>query len=244
MTGAGAPEAEASWGIMGAALAAYRGGDRDAVLQMRTDVGGVEDVPVALFFRSPKEMGGVERWALDHASGRTLDLGAGPGAIAIPLAAKGVAVTAVEVVPEARDALRDGGISDVRAGGLETLAEDERFDTVLVLMNGTGLAGTLERLPSFLEELARLLASGGQLLVDSTDPRDWDDQDDGRYPGDVHMQLGFRGAWGEPFPFVFVDPDTLAEAAASVGLRADFVAAEEDGRYLARLTFPPPGPTS
>lgn len=224
------------WAALDAALAAYRSGRTGAELVMRTDVGGAEKVPVSLFFRSEAGMGPVERAALAGARGRILDLGAGAGAHAKVLMRRGLRVTAAEVLPEGREALRDEGVEDVRDGGLETVAEGERFDTVLVLMNGLGLAGTLSRLPAFLQGLAAVLAPGGQVLADSTDPAEWDDDADGRAPGEAHMQLSFDGVAGPPFPFLFVGPETLAEVAGSVGLGCEVVEREEDGRYLARLT--------
>lgn len=210
---------------------------------MRTDVGGEEEVPVSLFFRAPGEMGPVEAEALRLARGRVLDLGAGPGAHAVPLSRAGFAVTAVEILPEALASLRAGGVADVREGGLEAVGPGERFDTVLVLMNGLGLAGTRAGLGLFLAGIAARLTRGGQILTDSTDPRGWDVEDDGRYPGEVHMQLGFAGAWGEPFPFLFVDADTLRDTAAGEGLAVEVAAEEPDGRYLARVTRAgPPAP--
>lgn len=231
------PAADPSpWDPMDEAVAAYLGGDRDAVLVMRTDVGGEEDVPVALFFRTSADMPGVERIALAEARGRVLDLGAGPGAFAIPLSRRGIEVTALEVLAHARAFMVEEGVGDVRAGGLDALADGETFDTVLVLMNGLGLAETLGGLAPFLSSLRSVLAPSGQVLMDSTDPRAWADPDDGRYPGEVHMQLEFRGRAGDPFPFLFADRAVLAEAAASAGLDVEVLAEEEDGRYLARLT--------
>ena len=225
-----------TWAPMDAALAAYRDGDRGAFLIMDTDVGGPEEVPASLFFRTPAEMGPVEGAALAQARGRVLDLGAGAGAHAVPLRARGLSVCAAEILPTGRAAMVDAGLDDVRAGGLDTVAPDERFDTVLVLMNGLGLAGTLEGLPDFLGRLTATLSPGGQILADSTDPRDWDDPGDGRYPGEVHMQLRFGDASGPPFPFLFVDEDEVAAAAATAGLEAEVVAREGGGRFLVRLT--------
>lgn len=224
-----------SWSPLDDALRAYRAGDTSATVAVRTDVGSVEEMPVSHFFRSPAEMGVVESAALDLATGRILDLGAGPGAHAVPLARRGLAVTAVEILPEARRALGQGGVTDVRAG-LDELGEGERFDTVLALMNGLGLCGTLEGLGPFLARVAGVLAEGGGILADSTDPRTWGDPDDGRYPGEVHMQLGFGGRWGDPFPFLFVDADTLRTFAGAEGLDVEVTAGEPDGRYLARIT--------
>jgi len=229
------------WSPLEDALRAYRGGDTSAAVLMRTDVGGTEAVPAALFFRAPEEMGPVESVALRLARGRVLDLGAGPGAHAAPLVRRGLAVTAVEILAEARDALRATGVADVRPGA-GSLGEGERFDTVLVLMNGLGLCATLVELGPFLARWAGVLETGGQILADSTDPRAWEDPGDGRYPGEVHMQLGFGGRWGEPFPFLFVDADTLRDTAGAQGLDVGVVAREEDGRYLARITRRGPGP--
>ncbi|MHB1193330.1 MAG: class I SAM-dependent methyltransferase [Longimicrobiales bacterium] len=235
--------ADASWSPLEDALRAFRGGDASAVVLMRTDVGGTEEVPVALFFRAPEEMGPVEATALQLARGRVLDVGSGPGAHAGPLVRRGLAVTAVEILPEARAALRDAGVADVRSD-VDALGPDDRFDTVLALMNGLGLCASLDELGTFLARLGGLLTAGGHILADSTDPRRWDDPEDGRYPGEVHMQLGFGGLWGEPFPFLFVDTDTLRTVAATHGLAVTVVAQEDDGRYLARITRsgPPPAP--
>lgn len=232
------------WAPLDEALRAYRSGDEEAALVMRTDVGGSEDVPVSLFFRQQAEMGPVESAALRLARGRVLDLGAGAGAHAAPLVRAGLDVTAVEILPEARSALREAGVRDVREGGLDTLGPDERFDTVLVLMNGLGLAGSLDGLGDLLARLAVALAPGGQILADSTDPSGWEDPEDGRYAGEVHMQLGFAETWGSPFPFLFVDADRVQAAASARGLEASVVAEEDDGRWLARITHGGPPVTS
>jgi len=225
-----------AWGPLDAALAAYEGGREDAAITVRTDVGDPDETAVAHFYRSPEDMGPVERAALAAARGHTLDLGAGAGAFVRPLSEKGLEVTALEILPTARRILQRRGVGDVRDGGLETLAVDERFDTVLVMMNGVGLCGTVGALPAFLAALANVLEPGGQILVDSTDPRDWESRDDGRYPGEVHMQLVFDGEAGPPFPFLFVDEDLLGQAALLSGLRCVVLARDPDGRYLARIS--------
>jgi SAM-dependent methyltransferase len=223
------------WAPLDAALAAYRAGRRQVELVLRTDVAEEEHVPVSLFFRPVESMPAVERRALAEARGRVLDVGAGPGAHAAPLAAAGHAVTALEILPVALAALHGGGVVDVRDGGLEALGPEERFDTVLVLMNGLGLPGTMAALDDFLAALAGHLEAGGRILADSTDPARWDVPDDGRYVGEVHMQLEFDGQAGPPFPFLFVDPEALAAACTRVGLTCEVLEREEDGRYLARM---------
>ncbi|MCG6957776.1 MAG: class I SAM-dependent methyltransferase [Gemmatimonadetes bacterium] len=225
-----------AWGPLDAALAAYEGGREDAALTVRTDVADPEEMTVAHFYRAPTDMGPVERTALAAARGRVLDVGAGAGAFARPLSEKGLEVTALEILPTARRVLESRGLTDVRDGGLEAVDLEERFDTVLVMMNGVGLCGTVSVLPAFLAALANVLEPGGQVLVDSTDPRDWDVPDDGRYPGEVHMQLVFNDEAGPPFPFLFVDEGLLGEVASLSGLRCAVLARDPDGRYLAGIS--------
>lgn len=234
------PRPSGPWAPLDRALAAYHAGGTDAAVVMTTDVGGREDVPVALFFRDPSGMSGLERAALADTTGRTLDLGACAGAFSVSLLELGVRVTAAEVLPTARRILVERGVADVRAGGLEALGPDERFETVLILMNGLGLAGSLAGLTPFLATVAARLAPGGRILADSTDPTDWEDPGDGRAPGEVHMQLAFEGRPAEPFPFLFVSPTDLRAHADAAGLRTEILVREEDGRYLARLTPLPP----
>ena len=169
------------------------------------------------------------------AFGRVLDVGAGVGAIAFPMVRAGLDVTALEVLPEAVAYLRKRGVIDVRLGGVEALDADDRFDTIVCLMNGVGLAGSLSGVPAFLRALERHLRPGGTILLDSTDPSEWDAPDDGRAVGELHMQLGFDGEWGPPFPYLYASPAELFGAAAGVGLIGTVVARTGDDRYLAEF---------
>jgi precorrin-6B methylase 2 len=238
------PEA---WSPLAEALVAYSAGETGAVLQVYVDDGEADPLPISLFFRSPSELRDVDRMALDHAEGRILDVGAGVGSVALALQRLGFEATAVEVIPEAVEIMSARGVRDARAGRIEDLPIGEVFDTILVLMNGIALAGSLAGVPSFLKALWNHLEVGGQVLLDSTDltgggtalgatdqilPPDWME---GEYPGEVHYQLEFRGERGAPFPQVFVDPDTLTVLARAGGFHMDVVWRGPDGAFLARL---------
>jgi SAM-dependent methyltransferase len=230
-------------GPFGRALRAYQRGEPDArELELRSDLGEREEIPVAVFFREPKEFFSFEREALRRCRGRVLDLGAGAGVHALPLQERGFEVVAVEVDPEVCRVLRRRGVRHVvRADAFSF--QGGPFDTVLMLMNGAGLAGTLDGLRVLLGHLSGLVAPGGQLLLDSADLRPGVDRqrpfasrEDGRYIGEVQIQLAFRGEWGDPFPELYVDPDTLAVVAERAGWRTEILLEEEDGSFLARLT--------
>lgn len=239
-----------SWAPLAAAWRAFHDGDSSATLEVYLDEDPPESMPVSIFFRARDELMGVDRAALARVRGRVLDGGAGVGALALLLQESGFPVTAVEIVPEGVSIMRERGVRDVRGARLEDLSPDEAFDTILLLMNGTALAGTLAGLPPLLGTLGDLLAPGGQILLDSTDlvgEESWTepgcDPDGGRaeilespYPGELQYQLSFRGLKGAPFPQLFVDSRTLARVAGREGWQTEVVWRGRDRTYLALLT--------
>lgn len=233
------PEA---WEPLAAAWKAYHEGDEEAALVVHADDGGSEAMPVSLFFRRREALRGADREALLRARGRVLDGGAGVGSLSLILQEEGVTVTALEVVPEGVRIMRERGVREVRMGRLEDLPHGESYDTILLLMNGTALAGTVEGLPRLLWTLAGLLASDGQVLVDSTDlvggersvelPGGFEEA----YPGELQYQMEFDGVRGAPFPQLFLDPWTFRRIAGENGWDVELVWEGEGGEYLACLT--------
>jgi SAM-dependent methyltransferase len=248
-----------AWRPLALAMVDYHAGDPTATLRVHSDEGELDPMPAALFFRGREHLRPVDVEALARVRGRVLDGGAGTGSLSLLLQEDGVEVTAVEVIPELVRVMRARGVVDARVGRLEDLPGDEAYDTVLLLMNGTSLAGTLAGLPPLLGDLSRVLARGGQVLVDSTDlgpvelgagsetgeagEDDEEERDEG-YPGELQYQLEYRGVRGAPFPQLFLDPATLGRVAASEGWEVEVVWRGEEGEYLARLTRPGPEPGS
>jgi len=234
------PEA---WAPLAKALVAYDGGDQGATLRVHSDLGEPELMAVSIFFRSPEELRDVDREALNLVHGRVLDVGAGVGSLSLTLQDRGVDVTAIEVIPEAVDIMVRRGVREARLGWVQDLPASATFNTILLLMNGAALAGTMAGLPPLLRALGRLLAPGGQLLLDSTDliqtgggESEIPGDEEGRYPGELHYQMEFRGERGAPFPQLFVDPVTLEATASEEGWMTELVREEEAGGFLAKLT--------
>jgi SAM-dependent methyltransferase len=188
----------------------------------------------------------LESRALDLCRGRVLDVGAGSGCHSLALQDRGLEVTAIEVLPDLVDILRERGVRDAR---LATWMDVDagRFDTVLMMMNGVGLTETLPGLRGFLQDARRLVAPGGQILADSTDVRVRMDREaarsgtyerpDGRYMGELHFQLEFEGRKGPPFGQLYVDPETLRRYALEAGWECEILLPpDEYGHFLARLT--------
>ena len=145
------------WGPLGRALLDFHHGATSARITVHTDLWVDEPTPVEEFYRpNDQPLPELERTALGLCRGRTLDLGAGAGRHALDLHRRGFEVTAIDVAPEAVEVMRERGVTDARCGDF-TAVTGERFDTILLLMHGIGLVGTLEGLTRFLNEAKNLL---------------------------------------------------------------------------------------
>ena len=212
-----------SWAPLGRALLDFHNGHVAAEIVVHTDIWIDEFTPVEAFYRPDgTPLPELERTALGLCRGRTLDLGAGAGRHALELQHRGLEVTALDVSPEAVEVMNDRGVADARCGDLDVVA-GESFDTIILLMHGIGLVGTLKGLAEFLDRAQVHLEDGGQIVFDSADlgiviPEQFEDgladwRAGAAYPGEVEYRLSYRDLEGEPYPWLFVDPVTLGERA-------------------------------
>jgi cyclopropane fatty-acyl-phospholipid synthase-like methyltransferase len=138
--------------------------------------------------------------------------------------------------------MKERGVKNVLEQDFFTL--EGQFDTILMLMNGIGIVGTLERLPKFFRQLDNILAPGGQVLCDSSDISYVFEDENGMidipnemdYYGEHSFQMQYKDTIGEPFDWLYIDADTLKENAAKNGYIAEIVAEGEHYDYLARIT--------
>jgi SAM-dependent methyltransferase len=221
------------------ALLRYHDSGEDIAVIVRNDFNDPEELFPSTFFRSADVFEDWELLALERCGPRVLDIGAGVGSHGLVLQNRGHSVTALELLPGAVRIMRERGITDARLGRLEEFSEnDVKYDTILLLMNGSMLAGTLVGLEKLLSLTASLLTSKGVILMDSTDLRTVGDPDyltSQDYAGELHYQLEFDGVIGDIFPQLFVDPKLLGCISQDVGLRVDVVWSNKKGHYLAEL---------
>lgn len=203
----------------------------------------VDEIAPSYFFRLEDEMPIVERKALEWCQGKILDIGACSGCHTLPLLSRKFDVTALEKSPLCCEVLKNRGVKNVIQQDIYDFYGD-RFDTLLLLMNGTGIAGTLKGLDRFLIKLKDLLLPGGQILMDSSDLIYLYTEDDGsvfidlnaeHYYGELVYQTGYQDQKGQEFPWLYVDQDLLATKAEQNGLLVDQVYTGENCDYLARL---------
>ena len=196
-----------------------------------------DEIPLRTLFRNYNSMPEIERKALDMAKGRTLDVGAAAGCHTLVLQERGLDVTAIDISPLSVEAMKERGVRNVREQDFFTL-EDDQYDTILMLMNGIGIVGTLDRMPAFFSLLDKILASGGQVLCDSSDISYVFEGDlpDMYYYGEQSFRMQYKDTIGEPFPWLYIDAGRLKLVAEGNGYAADVVAEGEHYDYLARIT--------
>ena len=193
----------------------------------------------------------IERKALDLAKGRVLDVGAGAGCHSLVLQEKGMDVTAIDISPLSVETMKKRGVKKVLEQDFFELGSQQhvftlegQYDTILMLMNGIGIVGTLERLPEFFKQLDKILAPGGQVLCDSSDISYVFEDEEGmidipnemNYYGEHSFRMQYKDTIGEPFNWLYIDADTLREKAGRCGYVVEVVAEGEHYDYLARLT--------
>ena len=226
-----------AWRPHGLALLDYLAGDRQARVRVLGEDGEEEWVEAAVFFRGPAEFSALEDAALGLCRGRVLDAGAGAGSHALVLQGRGLAVVAIDIAPEAVEVMRRRGVRDARCADIFGF-QGERFDTLLLLMNGIGIVESLAGLTRFLGEIPRLLLPGGQVLFDSYDLVEGEGavkDPSGRYPGELRFRLEYLGRRAPAYGWLFVDFPTLRDTAAKLGWAAQVIWQEAEGHYLARL---------
>lgn len=230
---------------MGAAIADYfnhRKADRLRVFSSQFDE---DEIPVKQLFRSMQAMPLLERTALQVANGHILDVGAGSGCHALALQEMGKDVCAIDISPLSVDVMKKRGVKDCRLINLFDETFTESFDTILMLMNGSGIIGRLSNMPAFFQRMKRVLRPNGCILMDSSDLRYLFEEEDGSmlidlagdYYGEIDFQMQYKEIKGEPFDWLYVDFQTLSLYASECGFKAELVKEGKHYDYLAKLSI-------
>jgi SAM-dependent methyltransferase len=226
--------------ILGQAISDYHNSLPLKKLWIHNKYGKKEEMPVATFFRGPKEMPPLELIALQNCKGKVLDIGAGAGSHSLLLLEKGIDVTALEISPKAAAVIKQRGVHKVQQQDIFNF-ESERFDTLLLLMNGVGLTGNISGLKQFLLHAKNLLFPHGQLILDSSDVAylyDNNIPEMDHYYGEIMYQYEYKKQKSEWFTWLYIDQETLTKTAREEGWHTEILFIDEFDQYLAKLTMP------
>ena len=229
--------------LMGRAIWDYFYQENPEDLQTETSISELDDLPVSYLFRNYKEMNALEQKALDLSFGKVLDVGAGAGSHSLYLQNdKKLEVLALDISPKSIEICKSRGVKNAVCEDFLKFSND-KFDTILLLMNGTGIFQSLKNLDQYLQKLKNLISENGQILLDSTDILYMYDQDDDGgvlvpatgYYGELDYYIHYKGESELPMKWLYLDFNTLKNAAIVNGFKIQKIKQLDDS-YLAKLT--------
>ena len=233
--------------LFGKAILDYQTNNAPEDLITETSISEEDEMSVAYLFRSFEEMPLIEQKALELAKGKVLDIGCGAGSHSLYLQnEKGLDVTSIDISANAVECCKLRGLKNaIEIDVLDLNADATKFDTILLLMNGTGIFGRLEKVPTFLKKLKSLLNPGGQILIDSSDIiYMFDEDEDGgkwipsdNYYGEVTFTVTYKNEKEDSFEWLYLDYNTLQNACFDNGLKCELIEEGEHFDYLARLSI-------
>jgi SAM-dependent methyltransferase len=164
---------------------------------------------------------------IDRCSGPTLDVGSGPGRLAVALAERGVPTLGIDVAPHAVRIARSAGSLTLLRDVFSRVPGTGRWTVVLLADGNIGIGGDPSAL---LRRAAELLAPSGRALVEVQPP--------GRELRRERVRLrhsrGCSLQAGDWFSWAQVGADQLAGFAAEAGL-APAETWSSSGRWFATL---------
>ena len=229
--------------VLGRALEAWHQNPRTMRLRVLSDRFGTSHTEVAHFFRTYNEMPEIEKLALNSCKGSILDIGAAAGCHSLALIDQKKQVHPIDISPGAVRVMQARGLNNAREIDFFNI-KNEKYDTLLLLMNGIGIGGTLAGLEKTLQQAYNLLKPGGQVICDSSDIIYMLEQQDGsamidlsaNYYGEVTYQFAYRGRKSEPFPWLYIHYELLHEYAMRFGFDCEKLAEGWHYDYLAKLS--------
>lgn len=223
--------------VLGHAMYDYYTGASQDKLWIHNKYGAKERMPVQIYFRNADKMPQLELLAIENCIGKTLDIGAGAGSHALLLQEKKIDVTALDISPKAALVMQLRGVHNVWQHNIFDLAKGN-FDTLLLLMNGIGLTGTITGLHNFLLHAKNLLNPYGQLLFDSCNVAylyEGKAKPANNYYGEVDYRYEYCKEMTSWFKWLYIDKDLLIKIAKAEGYKVKILFEDTHDQYLAKL---------
>jgi len=228
--------------ILGKALLDFQTGNYSENIITSTSISDKDVLPLPYMFRTYIEMPVIEQRALQISQGKILDVGCGSGNHSLFLKNKGLEVKPIDISKGAVKVCQLRGLEQAQV--LDVMDETDKFDTILLLMNGAGVLRSLEKAPRYLDHLKKLLNAKGQILMDSSDIKYMYEDDDGgiwidlhsNYYGELQYKVSYKGE-EESFPWMYLDFETLGELSRNAGFNCELEIEGDHFDFLARLTL-------
>jgi SAM-dependent methyltransferase len=230
--------------VFGRGFMAYMLGD-DRNFRIVRDDGLEEEMEVAPYFTGFEKVQ-HEREAMGYVKGRVLDLGCGAGRVALWLQLRGFDVTGIDASPTAIEVCQGRGLKKCFVTSVEKLNfTPASFDTILMMGNNLGLAGTLPGTIEFLRKLHVLTTREGRIIGSGRDPSKTDNpahlayhernRRAGKPIGQVRLQVRFGEEVTDWFSLLMVSIPDVEEIAKNAGWKIERSFEEENATYTVVL---------
>ena len=228
---------------IGLAIDFYQEFKKEAIIDVETTVTEDEELPVSHFFRTYEDFPNQEKEALKKITGSILDIGAGAGCHSLYLQNKELNIHALDISEQACSVMTDLGIKNVSCQDIWTFQPKEKYDTLLMLMNGIGMVKDLNGLKLFLLKCKDLLNVNGKILIDSADIIYMYQEEDGsvaidlndKYHGEIEYRLKYKEADSGWFPWLYVGYEVLEDIAKECGYETELLYADDTYSFSAEL---------
>ena len=223
--------------LFGKAILDFQTNNSPKDIITETNISDADEMSVAYLFRNYNEMPKLEQKALQLTQGKVLDVGCGAGSHSLYLQEKGFEVTSIDISENAIKACQLRSLKNAKTQNILDL-KNEKFDTILLLMNGTGIFQTILESSKYLQKLKSLLNPNGQILIDSSDIIYMFDEDEvptDNYYGELTFTISYKNETENPFPWLYLDYTLLEKLAEENGLQYELIENGEHYDYLARL---------
>lgn len=228
--------------IFGLATTDYYSSNYTEDIIVHSSIAEDDILPIPYLFRDYDHMPLLEQKALQLCNGRILDIGSGVGSHSLWLQEKGIDVTGIDISMGVITLSRKRTLKNTICNSI--LQHQGTYDTLLLLMNGTGIFEEISKIDMYLQHLKSLLDVGGQILIDSSDIKYMFEDEDGgywidmnsNYYGEVTMAMSYKGLRSKDFKWLYLDFETLSYYAKKNELIAELIIEGDHYEYLARLT--------
>jgi len=229
---------------MGSAINDFFEGRLTKKLLVKSSMFEDDEMPIRHLFRTEAEMSKVEQIALTQCKGNVLDIGAGAGCHSLALQRKeNINVTALDNSPLSVSTMQRRGIKSTILNDFFEHQFTEKYDTLLLMMNGIGIVGTTNKLKDFFEKVDTILAMNGCIILDSSDIKYIYENDEGEfeinenhYYGEVDFTIHYGDIHGLPFNWLYIDKALLQKESKKYGFYTEIIYEGEHFDYLAKIT--------
>ncbi len=230
--------------LFGKAILEYQTKNSPENLVTETSISDEDEMSVSYLFRTFSQMPKIEQVALDMCFGKILDVGCGAGSHSLYLENEmKLEVSSIDISTNAIKACQLRGLKNAKVQNILDLDSNaEKFNTILLLMNGTGIFGKLSETSKYLQKLKSLLAENGQILIDSSDLIYMYNEDDlkelknsNQYYGEISFYIKYKKEKEIPFPWLYLDFELLKKLSHANDLQCEKIIIGENFDYLAKL---------